>query len=175
MKRNWQCSPPVAATSTEFVMSSKTDILEKYGYRELHPGTLLWTNKDGPQWDLPDHEVFFYPTPEGSLGGRYKHQVVLLKALTVITPYEEAAYPKGRLFIRLNDLCEDLGVDSIPCNKNDVDFKKDQKLRYPLFTALMHLGIDGYYHQVEKVCFDMEVCLFKASTSVVKTCLVNYK
>lgn len=148
------------------VWQSMSSLLEQYGRFEIGAGVQLWTRKHVATWEVPDHEVFFHTSPGQRLGGDFEYHSVAIRALTLITPFEELEHVKGRCFTSLHKLCAQLEVEGFDDDLDDVSWKSDRRRRRPLIDKLLENGIDGWYHPVQNYRGYMEACIFKASSSV---------
>lgn len=140
-------------------------LLEKYGKATLPVGRVLWTRKK-ELWTIPDSRVFFYVAQGSStFGGSHEYKCAVIRPITLITPFCLNTNVFGRTHSLLFDLCKDLNVSVCV---DDVTPQWKTFHSNELINRLVDLGIDGWYHPMEKSTYRMEVCLFKPSS----TCLL---
>jgi hypothetical protein len=119
------------------------NLLLKYGYCVLKPGTVLYTIKDKP-FTLPESEVFFYLESDFdgfSLHGDTTYNYEVTKSILCLCPL--FLHASGRCLTYFKEIFED--EMKVPWRfKSNVNMKTDILVRKQFIEYLKQNNIDGW-------------------------------
>ena len=140
-------------------------VLARFGSCTLPRNKLLWTwQPEGFQ--VPNHEVFTYVSPEGMQASGEHYSLLTRRALRLVAPWDITVSGSSvsllpQLYTAVTGRQWAVGTDEVP-------FKQSVSARQPLLRALDALGIDGWLHPVQSSPWHIEACLVKAAARVRK-------